>query len=263
MRPDREHNLDRELRDLGPRLEYPSVPDLARSVRGRLVAERAEGEGRGRHFPPWTGWAIAAALVLLVAVPVFSLAVRDTGSGAFSASGGAAGGAGGGAVEENREGAGDVAEQAAPSSPAAESGASSSVAPGSSTAACASPAPVLEARPARGAPGDAFRVRGKHFVAGFSVCDDTGPDLSAAQTIPARDVRVEFRQGGRTWELGRVEADKDSRLAARLEVPTNARPGRATVRATYGYGPAEAPYGRVSAEARFSVLDGDAAPLDK
>lgn len=236
MRPDRERDLDTELQDLGPHVEYPPAPDLARSVRSRLEAERSEGNGRGRRFPPWAGWAVAAALVLLVvAVPVFSLAVRDTGSGD----------AAGGAVEVSREGAGDVAEREAPSSMAAESGASSSAAPGS--AACASPAPVLEARPARGAPGDAFRVRGKHFVAGFSVCDDTGPGLSAAQTIPARDVRVEFRQGGRTWELGRVEADKDSRLAARLEVPADARPGRATVRATYG---------RVSAEARFSVLAG-------
>jgi len=260
MRPDRERDLDRELQDLGPRVEYPPAPDLARSVRSRLEAERSEGNGRGRRFPPWAGWAVAAALVLLVAVPVFSLAVRDTGSGVFSASGGAAGGAaGGGAVEENREDRGDVVEQEAPSS-LAEAGASSSAARGSS--ACASPAPVLEARPARGAPGDAFRVRGKHFVAGFSVCDDTGPDLSA-QTVPARDVRVEFRQGGRTWELGRIEADKGSRLAARLEVPADARPGRATVRATYGHGPAEAPYGRVSAEARFSVLDGDAASLDR
>lgn len=253
MRPDRERDLDRELRDLGPNVEYPPVPDLARSVRSRLEAERSEGNVPSRRFPPWAGWAIAAALVLLVAVPVFSFAVRDTG-GVFSASGGAAGDAANdSAVQQDREGAGDFAAQGAPSSPTAESGASSA-ASDSSAAACASPAPVLGARPARGAPGDAFRVSGKHFVAGFSVCDDTGRDPSGAQTIPARDVRVDFRQGGRTWELGRVEANASSRLAATFEVPADASPGRATVRATYGHG---------SAETRFSVLDGEPAPQDR
>ncbi len=65
MRPDRD--LDRELRDLGPRVEYPPVPDLARSVRSRLEADQREG--RGRPFPPWAGWmTVAAALVVLASV---------------------------------------------------------------------------------------------------------------------------------------------------------------------------------------------------
>jgi hypothetical protein len=137
-----------------------------------------------------------------------------------------------------------------------ESGASLSAGSGSSAAACASPEPILEARPARGASGDEFSIRGRYFVAGFSVCDDTGTESDpSAQTVPARDVRVEFLQGGRTWELGSVKADKGSRIATQLEVPAGARPGRATVRATYGQGPPEAPYGRTSAEARFSVLE--------
>ena len=85
MQPDRD--LDRELRDLSPRVEYPPVPDLARSVRGRLETE-AGGTASPPRTRPQLWWIAAAALVLLVAVPVVSLAMRGTGAG-----GGAAGGA--------------------------------------------------------------------------------------------------------------------------------------------------------------------------
>ena len=84
MQPDRD--LDRELRDLGPRVEYPPVPDLARSVRVRLETE-VGGAGSPPRTRPQLWWIAAAALVLLVAVPVVSLAMRGTGAG-----GGAAGG---------------------------------------------------------------------------------------------------------------------------------------------------------------------------
>ena len=87
MPPDRD--LDRELRDLGPRVEYPPVPDLARSVRGRLEAEVGSTGSPARTWPQvW--WIAAAALLLLVAVPVVSLAVRGTGGGAMSGAGGGA-----------------------------------------------------------------------------------------------------------------------------------------------------------------------------
>ena len=96
MPPDRD--LDRELRDLGPRVEYPPTPDIAGSVRGRLGAE-ADSPGSPSRSRPQLWWIAAAALVLLVAVPVFSLAMREMGGGAFSAGGGAAGGAAGGGAE--------------------------------------------------------------------------------------------------------------------------------------------------------------------
>jgi hypothetical protein len=83
MPPDRD--LDRELRDLGPRVEYPPVPDLARSVRGRLEAESTGSPARTR---PQVWWIAAAALLLLVAVPVVSLAIRGTGGGVAVESGG-------------------------------------------------------------------------------------------------------------------------------------------------------------------------------
>ncbi len=95
MQPDRD--LDRELRDLGPRVEYPPVPDLARSVRDRLETE-AGGTGSPPRAWPQLWWIAAAALVLLVAVPVVSLAVRGTGAG-----GGAVGGV---AVESGGQEAG-------------------------------------------------------------------------------------------------------------------------------------------------------------
>src|SRR5918998_6978053 len=102
MPPDRD--LDMELRDLGPRIEYPPVPDLARSVRGRLEAEVGSAGSPARTRPQlW--WIAAAALILLVAVPVVSLAVRGTGDGALS-------GAGGGAAVES--GGQEVGEAAGP-----------------------------------------------------------------------------------------------------------------------------------------------------
>ena len=258
MQPDRD--LDRELRDLGPRVEYPPVPDLARSVRARLETETG-GTGSPPRARPQLWWIAAAALVLLAAVPVFSLALRETG-GAFSAGGGAAGVAPESGGQEARDaGSARLTEEAAagptrsagndgslaagaggsPSSSAAESGASAT----SAEAACGYPETSLEARPHRGAPGDEFGIRGRYFDGNLRDCDN---DL-------ARDVRVEFLQGGRRWDLGRLTSDEDSRLAANLEVPADARPGRATVRATYGQGPPGDPYGRSSAEARFFVTE--------
>lgn len=255
MRPDRDRNLDRELRDLGPRVEYPPTPDLAPSVRERLEAED------GTHGTPARGphlwWFVAAVFALLVAIPVFAWIVSTTG-GSFSAGGGGmAGGAGesGGSVEPGRGGAADVAEPTQPSL-AMESGASSAAGSSSSSeAACAYPAPTLEARPARGAPGDRFRVSGGHFIAGFSACDDTPPEMSA-QTVPARDVRIEFWQDGRTWGLGSVEAGKNARIDATLEVPAGARPGRATVRATYTPGVGASTPPESVTETPFLVLGG-------
>ena len=101
MPPDRD--LDRELRDLGPHVEYPPVPDLARSVRGRLEAESTDPPARTR---PQVWWIAAAALALLVAIPVLSLGFRDTGGGTLSGTGGAAGGV---AMESGGREAGNAA----------------------------------------------------------------------------------------------------------------------------------------------------------
>ncbi len=90
MQPDRGRDLDKELRDLGPRVEYPPTPDLAGSVRSRFDSEAVRPVPPARSGPSlW--WIAAAALVVLIAVPAFSLAIRGMG-GAMSAGGGSAGG---------------------------------------------------------------------------------------------------------------------------------------------------------------------------
>ena len=256
MPPDRD--LDRELRDLGPRVEYPPVPDLARSVRGRL-----EAEAGATGSPPWAHprlwWIAAAALVLLAAVPVFSLALRETG-GAFSAGGGAAGVAPESGGQEGRDaGSTRLTEEAAagPTHSAGDegsledsavggahsSGAADSNASAEADVACGWPETSLEARPQRAAPGDGFGIRGRYFESDVWDCD----------LDPARNVRITFSQGGREWKLGSFEVSEGSRLTAKLEVPADARPGRATVRATYEQRSRKDPRGETSVEARFFV----------
>jgi hypothetical protein len=121
MPPDRE--LERELRELGSRVEYPPTPDLARAVRRRLDREGTGRPARSRtiwpSLPP-SGWAVAAAaIVLVVATPLLSPTMRDAVNGWFAAEGAARSGdsAGGSASLESRE---DAA--GAPSAPRSESG---------------------------------------------------------------------------------------------------------------------------------------------
>lgn len=81
MLPDRD--LERELRELGSRVEYPPTPDLARAVRSRLDEEGGSAPPRGWFDLPVARWAAVAAVVLIAAVPVLSPAARDTVAGWF------------------------------------------------------------------------------------------------------------------------------------------------------------------------------------
>ncbi|CAN5156541.1 hypothetical protein BH18ACT10_BH18ACT10_07120 [soil metagenome] len=99
--PDRERDLERELRDLGPRVEYPRTPDLAGSVRRRIEREdEARANRRGLFWLPVLSprWAVAAMFVIVLVIPVLSPAVRDELSGIFIM-GGDAGYGGGGAAQ--------------------------------------------------------------------------------------------------------------------------------------------------------------------
>lgn len=98
MPPDRD--LERELRELGARVEYPPTPDLARAVRSRLDEEAGPAPPRGWFDLPVARWAAVAAVVLIAAVPVLSPAARDTVAGWFE--GGPASG-GGGALSGGQE----------------------------------------------------------------------------------------------------------------------------------------------------------------
>jgi hypothetical protein len=115
-----DRDLERELRELGSHMEYPPTPDLARAVHRRL-----DQEGRvrrpARSWMTWPSlpsfrWAVAAAaLVLVVGVPVLSPTMRATVTDWFEA-GQTAGGADGSPSVESKE---DVAE--APSAARGES----------------------------------------------------------------------------------------------------------------------------------------------
>jgi hypothetical protein len=81
MLPDRD--LERELRELGSRVEYPPTPDLASAVRSRLDEGGGSAPPRRWFDLPVARWAAVAAVVLIAAVPVLSPAARNTVAGWF------------------------------------------------------------------------------------------------------------------------------------------------------------------------------------
>lgn len=80
--------------------------------------------------------------------------------------------------------------------------------------------------PSRAAPGETFVLRGWGFGGG---CDDS--DLSSRPERPQRNIPIEMRQDGKTWDLIRVDAGggPDYPIKATLEVPRNADPGKAAI----------------------------------
>ena len=114
-----EHELERELRELGAWIEYPPTPDLARTVRRRLNEEQASETSRSGRFwaaLPALRWAAAAVFVLVVAVPSLSPGLRATVADWFVA--GRAPSIG----QEDRAvgGAGGAAQERAPERPVGE-----------------------------------------------------------------------------------------------------------------------------------------------
>ncbi len=208
-----EEEIEHGLRELGAGVDYPPTPDVARSVRHRLDEEQGRQARRTPQWPPFLAprWTAVAAAVVVVAVFALSPILRATLSdflvpgyqaGSQSAPGYESG------VPEDRSKQEAVSE----ASGAPEAG-EDEAAPG-----CASPS--LRAEPARAASGTAFRLRGRGFSSG---CDGV---------TPARGIGVHFLQAGKTWRLATLDADRDLTFDTRLRVPADARPGRATVRAT-------------------------------
>ncbi len=104
MRRDRE--LERELGELGSRIEYPPTPDLARAACRRLEEEERTPRRGGFGLPTLSArWAAAAALLLFLAVPLLSPATRETFSGPFVAGPAAEGGKPQGVAVESGDGA--------------------------------------------------------------------------------------------------------------------------------------------------------------
>jgi hypothetical protein len=84
--PDRE--LERELKELGGFIDYPPTPDVAHAVR-RVLDEEENSRPRRflTAFPAMRWVAVAAAFVLVVAVPTLSPDLRATVSDWFVAEG--------------------------------------------------------------------------------------------------------------------------------------------------------------------------------
>jgi hypothetical protein len=224
--------IEKDLVDLGAGLEYPPTPDVASAVRLRLEGEQdrhARRAWRWRPFPTPRWTAVAAALVL-ISVFALSPTLRSTlpdfiapGDRTSSEVGGsAARPESGGAQGRYKQEAGVGSQAAGASAGSADEGATG----------C--PNPAIEVKPARGAAGTKFGLSGYDFSSGCH------------KNTPARGVRIYFLQSGRTWKLTTLDADRGLTFEARLVVPSHARPGPATVRATTRYGEAE--------EERFLVL---------
>jgi hypothetical protein len=84
--PDRERELESDLRELGSLIDYPPTPDAARAARRVLDEEEDQRPRRARLALPTLRWAaVAAAFVLIVAVPALSPTLRATVSDWFVA----------------------------------------------------------------------------------------------------------------------------------------------------------------------------------
>lgn len=102
--PDREHDgLERELREVCSRIDYPLTPDVSRTVKLRLEAAEPTRRRRLPRMLARSGWAAAAAAAVLLSLSIISPAVRSNFSDILSA--GASGGAGG----SGQAGSGDEA----------------------------------------------------------------------------------------------------------------------------------------------------------
>ena len=148
--PDKEHDgLERELGELGSRIEYPPTPDVARAVRRRLDAQRPEQQrARSRFRSRLRGfakpkWAAAATAFVLLSLTILSPATRSTVSDSASslgtlgdagrAAGGAAGGSGAGASGASEAQYAEGATTTQHGQMAASDGASAAASSGSSS----------------------------------------------------------------------------------------------------------------------------------
>ena len=81
-----DRELERELRELGSLIDYPPTPNFARAARNVLDEAANEQSRRLRRAFPTMRWAaVAAAFVLVVAVPTLSPGLRATVSDWFVA----------------------------------------------------------------------------------------------------------------------------------------------------------------------------------
>src|SRR5215210_2905328 len=83
-----DREIERELRELGALIDHPPTPDVASAARNVLEEEANDRPRRFRMAFPTMRWAaVAAAFVLVVAVPTLSPGLRATISDWFVAEG--------------------------------------------------------------------------------------------------------------------------------------------------------------------------------
>ena len=73
-----DRELERELKELGALIDYPPTPDVARAARNMLDEENDRPRRFRMAFPTLRWAAVAAAFVLIVAVPTLSPGLRAT-----------------------------------------------------------------------------------------------------------------------------------------------------------------------------------------
>jgi hypothetical protein len=205
-----DEEMERHLGDLGARMEYPPTPDVASAVRRRLDEERSPRSRRTLRWPPFLAprWAAVAAALLVICVVALSPTLRTTLSSPF-ATGSQAGSDTRSAAKPERGASENRYKQGAAGAPAADQG----------EAATTCSAASIEAVPARAAAGAKFRLRGHDFSYG------------CGGGTPSRDVKILFRQDGRSWRLTILDADRNMAFEAGLHVPAGAEPGPARVQA--------------------------------
>lgn len=211
-----DEEIERSLRDLGARMEYPTTPDVARTVRSKLDEEEQPREGRRIwRWPPFLAprWTAVAAALVVICVFALSPALRTMLSGPLApgpqagSEAGSAAKPGIGASENRYKQEEGMASQAAGAPAADQEEAATTCSPAS-----------IEAVPARAAAGAKFRLLGHDF----SGCGGG---------TPSRDVTILFRQDGRSWRLTTLDADRNMAFEAGLRVPAGAEPGLAKVQA--------------------------------
>jgi hypothetical protein len=227
-----DEEIENSLRDLGARMEYPTTPDVARTVRRKLDEEARSPEPRRTlRWSPFlaTRWTAVAAALVVISVVALSPTLRTTLSGPFApgtqagSEAGSAAKSESGASEDRYKQEAGTASQAA-GAPAADHGEAATT--------CSSLS--IEAVPARAAAGTKFRLHGHDFASGCS------------GGTPSSGVTILFRQDSRTWRLKTLDANRNLAFEAGLRVPAGAEPGLAKVQAVLHSGD--------RAEERFVVL---------
>ena len=227
-----DEEIEHSLRDIGARMEYPTTPDVASTVRRKLDEEERSPEPRRiLRWPPFLAprWTAVAAALVVICVVALSLTLHTTLSDLFAP--GPRADSDAGSVARPESGASEARhKQEAGTAPQAAGATAADQ--GEAATSCSSP--TIEAVPARAATRAKFRLHGHNFSSG------------CGGGTPSSGVAILFRQDGETWKLATLDTDQGPTFDVGLRVPAGAGPGPAKVQAVLRSGE--------RAEERFVVL---------